>query len=392
MRLMLLWALRPLLAAALSYRGSRDRGPWPWRKSTLVAGGRRVHLGLVVSLWAYPRGFRIQTVGSRPIRSGLLVLTLTSVLFFVTALYTVAYLERERPRGGRVFVTGLLGLPRRSLDGRAEPASRAAVGGHRGHHARVWRRWCSTATIEGRSRQCGSTCSISSVGIALALLGIFFLATAQHGVPGRPLDPCRSGCTCRTAASGVAPRRLHLPAGWASARRWDSRPCTRGSPTLYGEAPSLIGGLMRRSRSPAVRFSAWCAPLRSSWRPVSGRSFNRCCIGFGLLSMVVAAAFIIGQSDLKRLLAYSSVEHMGLLVIGLGFGGVGTYGSVLHMVNNGLWPRGGSSWSPGTSCSQRGSCRCLREPRPDSHCCPCPARCSCWASSLSRDRRPSASS
>jgi hydrogenase-4 component F len=36
------------------------------------------------------------------------------------------------------------------------------------------------------------------------------------------------------------------------------------------------------------------------------------------------------------LLAYSSVEHMGLLVLGLGLGGVGAYGAVLHTLNNGL--------------------------------------------------------
>jgi hydrogenase-4 component F len=59
-------------------------------------------------------------------------------------------------------------------------------------------------------------------------------------------------------------------------------------------------------------------------------------IAFGLVSLVVAATFIIGQGDVKRLLAYSSVEHMGLLVLGLGLGGVGAYGSMLHLVNNGL--------------------------------------------------------
>jgi hydrogenase-4 component F len=59
-------------------------------------------------------------------------------------------------------------------------------------------------------------------------------------------------------------------------------------------------------------------------------------IGFGLFSLVIAAAFIIVQGDVKRLLAYSSVEHMGLLVLGLGIGGVGAYGTVLHALNNGL--------------------------------------------------------
>ena len=44
---------------------------------------------------------------------------------------------------------------------------------------------------------------------------------------------------------------------------------------------------------------------------------------FGLVSMAVAAVFIIGQMDYKRLLAYSSVEHMGILVLGVGIGGVG---------------------------------------------------------------------
>src|ERR1700720_1821745 len=59
-------------------------------------------------------------------------------------------------------------------------------------------------------------------------------------------------------------------------------------------------------------------------------------IGFGLLSLAVAAAFVLAQRDLERLLAYSSVEHMGLLALGLGLGGFGAWGSVLHLVNNGL--------------------------------------------------------
>jgi hydrogenase-4 component F len=59
-------------------------------------------------------------------------------------------------------------------------------------------------------------------------------------------------------------------------------------------------------------------------------------IGFGVFSLVIATAFIIGQGDIKRLLAYSSVEHMGLLVLGIGLGGTGAYGAVLHALNNGL--------------------------------------------------------
>ncbi|HEY5492792.1 MAG TPA: proton-conducting transporter membrane subunit, partial [Gemmatimonadaceae bacterium] len=58
---------------------------------------------------------------------------------------------------------------------------------------------------------------------------------------------------------------------------------------------------------------------------------------FGLTSIVVATPFILAQHDLKRLLGYHSVEHVGIVALGLGFGGpVGTYGALLHVVNHGV--------------------------------------------------------
>jgi hydrogenase-4 component F len=59
-------------------------------------------------------------------------------------------------------------------------------------------------------------------------------------------------------------------------------------------------------------------------------------VGFGLVSMAVAAVFIVGQSDFKRMLAYSSVEHVGILSLGIGLGGVGVFGALLHAVNHSL--------------------------------------------------------
>ena len=52
--------------------------------------------------------------------------------------------------------------------------------------------------------------------------------------------------------------------------------------------------------------------------------------------MAVAGVFMVRQRDFKRMLAYSSVEHMGILVFGLGLGGSGIYGAFLHLINNGL--------------------------------------------------------
>src|SRR5207244_1469966 len=58
---------------------------------------------------------------------------------------------------------------------------------------------------------------------------------------------------------------------------------------------------------------------------------------FGLLSLGLAAAFLISQRNYKRMLAYSSVEHTGIVALGLGFGGYwGVLGALLHMVNHAL--------------------------------------------------------
>jgi hydrogenase-4 component F len=58
---------------------------------------------------------------------------------------------------------------------------------------------------------------------------------------------------------------------------------------------------------------------------------------FGLVSVVVATPFILVQHDLKRLLGYHSVEHVGIIALGMGFGGrLGTYGALLHVVNHGV--------------------------------------------------------
>jgi hydrogenase-4 component F len=56
----------------------------------------------------------------------------------------------------------------------------------------------------------------------------------------------------------------------------------------------------------------------------------------GLISLVVSAVFILGQTDYKRLLAYSSVENMGILAVGVGLGGAGAFGAMLHAVNHSL--------------------------------------------------------
>ncbi len=59
-------------------------------------------------------------------------------------------------------------------------------------------------------------------------------------------------------------------------------------------------------------------------------------IMFGLLSLVISSAIILVQKNYKRLLAYSSIENMGVVTMGFGIGGLASYAALLHMMYHSL--------------------------------------------------------
>ena len=60
-------------------------------------------------------------------------------------------------------------------------------------------------------------------------------------------------------------------------------------------------------------------------------------VGFGIMSVVVSAFFLSRQKDVKRMFAYSSIEHMGLTTFAFGMGGpVATFAALLHMTVHSL--------------------------------------------------------
>jgi hydrogenase-4 component F len=61
---------------------------------------------------------------------------------------------------------------------------------------------------------------------------------------------------------------------------------------------------------------------------------NGLLIFFGTLSILVAAGFIVFQRDAKRLLAYHSVEHLGIITLGFGLGPLGTFAALFHTLNH----------------------------------------------------------
>lgn len=70
---------------------------------------------------------------------------------------------------------------------------------------------------------------------------------------------------------------------------------------------------------------------------VVGQSFSQnLLIIFGLLSIIIASLIIFSQKNYKRLLAYSSIENMGIIALGFGFGGIGIFAAILHMIYHAL--------------------------------------------------------
>jgi hydrogenase-4 component F len=107
-------------------------------------------------------------------------------------------------------------------------------------------------------------------------------------------------------------------------------------PDAHSEAPAPVSALM----SGVLLSVGIYAILR--FKPVvdlaTGPHFaGRILLAFGLLSMAVAALFLWRSLNFKRMLAYSSVEHIGIVCLGLGFGGAwGVTGAILHIANHAL--------------------------------------------------------
>lgn len=326
--ILLALVLTPALAAAVAYvMPSRVRG-------AVLVGTALAHLAAVGWLWVAPGDATLGSwIAEDPL--GRVILTLVSALFLAVAHYAVGYLREENPRGGRAFASCLLVF--------LAAASLVAVS----HHFALLWIGLETTTLavapliyhrhDRRSLEAvWKYLMLSSVGIAFALLGVFLLATAQPSgaAGGRPLILDDMIANAR-ALDPVWLRAAFVFMLIGFGTKMGLAPLHSWKPDTYGEAPSLVGGLMAGALT-SCAFLGLARVLSICFAAEADAFVRPALIAFGVFSLVIAAAFIIGQGDIKRLLAYSSVEHMGLLVLGLGLGGAGAYGSVLHALNNGF--------------------------------------------------------
>lgn len=177
---------------------------------------------------------------------------------------------------------------------------------------------------------------LCSVGIALALLGTFlFCAEAKAAAPAglSPFlwtDLTQIAPSMRPAAAKLA--FLFLLVGYGT--KVGLAPMHTWLPDAHSQAPApvsavLSGVLLNCAMYAISRF----LPLTEAATGGSGWPFHLL-IPFGLVSIGLAAAFIVHEHDIKRLLAYHSVEHMGIIALGLGVGGVAA--ALFHTLNHSI--------------------------------------------------------
>lgn len=181
---------------------------------------------------------------------------------------------------------------------------------------------------------------ICSVGIALAFLGTVFVYFAALHVPGHPLGASVLDWTSLvTASPQLDPSVLRLAmallvlgygtkVGLAPLHSW--------LPDAHSQAPAPVSALM----SGVLLTVAFYALLR--FKAISDSALG---VGYargllvivGLASLLVAASLLLTQRDYKRMLAYHSIEHMGLIALGAAAGTTLAIAAVLlHILGHGL--------------------------------------------------------
>jgi hydrogenase-4 component F len=177
---------------------------------------------------------------------------------------------------------------------------------------------------------------LGSVGIALAFAGTvlgFFDFTSQ-GVGEAALN----WTVLRAAAPSLHPEVVKLAfvfilvgygtkAGLAPMHTW--------LPDAHAEAPAPLSAMMSGVLLAVALYAVvrWRAVVAAA---VGGDFPNGLFMALGLLSLVIAAFSLLRQRSYKRMLAYSSIEHMGLMWVGLALGPLGVMAAMLHLVNHAL--------------------------------------------------------
>jgi hydrogenase-4 component F len=179
---------------------------------------------------------------------------------------------------------------------------------------------------------------LGSLGLGFALLGTVLLFAAGQGHLGEGMSAL-DWTRFMQVAPQLHPFTLRLgvvfaligygtKAGLAPMHTW--------KPDAYREAPSPAVTLMAVGMLNGALYCLLRIHMIS--KAALGPEFSGgLLLTLGLLSVLVAMPFILIQWNLKRLLAYSSIEHVGIMAVGVGLGAeAGVFGALLHMTYHSL--------------------------------------------------------
>ncbi len=183
---------------------------------------------------------------------------------------------------------------------------------------------------------------LGTVGVGFALLATILAYASSVGVLGESSDAL-AWTRLVSIAPALDPGLMRLAFVFALAgygTKVGLVPFHTWLPDAHSQAPSPVSAVLSGASLAAalyalVRFYLVAVGTLGPQMP------ETLLVALGLLSLAVALPFMVAQEDLKRLLAYSSVEHMGLLALGIGFGGpVAIAGVILHVGLHGLLKAG----------------------------------------------------
>lgn len=326
--MILLLILIPLLAAAITFT-IPDNKLRPWMLPLTASA----HLGLAA--WLLPQGDQWlpgRWLAIDPLSR--IFVGVISLVFFLCALYAPAYLRARDERPNRVMCTCLLVF--------LGMISLVTMSHHLGL---MWVAMEATTLVTApciyfnhNSRSLEATWKyllIGSVGIAIALLGSFFLAYSmiEAGSESTLLFDELVEHSHKLSLPWLHASFVLLVVGYGT--KMGLAPMHTWKPDAYGEAPGIIGALL----AGGLTTCAFLCVLRFfhvAHIAHDDAYAQRILLFLGLLSMGTAAVFMARQKDIKRCLAYSSVEHMGMLAFGIGIGGAAVNGALLHVLHNSI--------------------------------------------------------
>ena len=291
---------------------------------------------------------------------GLIFLVLLVVLTLAVSIYTVGWLEQAVAVGNmkaeslrsyfalvHAFIATMvvtiladnLGVLWIAMEGTT--ITSAILIGYHGHHHGLEAAW--------------KYIIVTTIGISFGLFGTVLIYAAAADV--------QAGVSAMSwsAIMEIAPRLdpgivrigfIFVMVGYGT--KAGLAPMQLWLPDAHSQAPTpvsalLSGILIKCALLGVIRFQTIAAAACGPEFPAG------VLLIFGLMSVVVATPFILAQHDIKRLLGYHSVEHVGIVALGLGFGGpVGTYGALLHVVNHGV-TKALAFFAAGTAIARYGS-------------------------------------